>query len=270
MTPPEPTSQRVVVAQVSDIHLGSDEQHVADGLLRDLHEQDPTMTVVSGDLTMRARSHQFEAARAYLDQLPQPLIVVPGNHDIPLYDVVTRISGPFDKYRKHIHGELDPVLQVPGATVLGLNSMPRWRWKSGHLSERQGELVEQVLGGAPAGDVRILVTHHPVLPKDLSGMVNRSDIVASAASAKVDLLLAGHTHDPLVAPVILRGRVHDREALSVVAGTAISDRRRGANNSYPVITVTPQQMTVDVRQWMGRGFVTALTATFDRRLEERP
>ncbi len=261
-----------MIAQVSDIHLGQDEQAVADGLLRDVVDHAPTATVVSGDLTMRARTHQFEAARDYLDRLPQPVIVVPGNHDIPLYDVVARLSGPFDKYRKHISAELDPVLRVPGATILGLNSMPRWRWKAGHVSDRQGELVEQVLGQAPVGDVRVLVSHHPVLPKDLSGLVNRTDLVAAAARAEVDLLLAGHTHDPLVAPVILRGRKGeaDREALAVVAGTAISERRRGANNSYPVITVTPQTISVDVRQWNGAGFVTSLHAAFDRQVEQRP
>ena len=260
---------RIVIAQVSDIHLGRDEQVVADGLLADIASHSPTAVVVSGDLTMRARSHQFEAARAYLNQLPQPVVVVPGNHDIPLHDLVTRLSGPFDKYRKHISDELDPVLHVPGATILGLNSMPRWRWKAGHISGRQGELIEAVLGSAPPGDVRVLVSHHPVLPKDLSGMVNRSDVVGSAARAKVDLLLSGHTHDPLVAPVILSTTDVEREALSVVAGTAISTRRRGANNSYPVITVTSDQISVDVRQWNGKGFVTALHATFDRQLEER-
>ena len=259
----------MVIAQVSDIHLGRDEQAVADGLLADITAREPTAVVVSGDLTMRARSHQFEAARAYLDQLPQPVVVVPGNHDIPLHDLVSRFSGPFDKYRKHISDELDPVLQVPGATILGLNSMPRWRWKAGHLSGRQGELIGAVLGAAATGDVRVLVSHHPVLPKDLSGMVNRSDVVASAARARVDLLLSGHTHDPLVAPVILSSRGVQREALSVVAGTAISTRRRSANNSYPVITVTTDQINVDVRQWNGERFVTALRATFDRQVEDR-
>ena len=258
----------VVLAQVSDIHLGSDQQHVADGLLDDLRLVAPQVTVVSGDLTMRARTHQFTAARAYLDVMPQPVLVVPGNHDVPLHNLGRRLLHPFDRYQQHIHHELDPQLSVPGVTLLGLNSMPRWRWKAGHVSARQCELVETVLGAAPTQAARVLVTHHPVLPSDLSSFAGRSRLVTAAARAKVDVLLAGHTHDPLVSTVVLDHAEPQREALSVVAGTAISDRLRGSSNSYPVITVRPARIEVEVRQWDGEQFAPAMRSVFDRRFED--
>ena len=257
----------LVVAQVSDIHLGSEQRHIADGLLQDLRAVDPDVMVVSGDLTMRARSHQFAAARAYLDVLPQPVLVVPGNHDIPLINLGRRMTSPFRRYQQHISEDLDPVLHLPGATIVGLNSMPRWRWKAAHVSPRQCALVESTFAAAAPDDARIVVTHHPVLPSDLSGFVGRSDLTASLARARVDLLLAGHTHDPLVAPVVVDDGGGEHELLSVVAGTAISDRLRGTSNSYPVITIRPRRIEVQVRQWDGTGFSPSVTSTFDRSWE---
>jgi 3',5'-cyclic AMP phosphodiesterase CpdA len=258
----------LVLAQVSDIHLGREQRHVADALLKDLQETGPDVVVVSGDLTMRARSHQFAAARAYLDVLPQPVLVVPGNHDIPLHNPVRRLTSPFRHYQRHITDDLDPVLDVPGATLLGLNSMPRWRWKAAHVSPRQCALVESTFGERPAGHARVLVTHHPVLPADLSSFAGRGSLVRSVARARVDLLLAGHTHDPLVAPVVVVDGAKQHEVLSVVAGTAISDRLRGVANSYPVVTIGPRRIDVVVRQWDGEQFSPSVTTTFDRRWEQ--
>ena len=258
------------IAQVSDIHLGADVDLVAESLMTDLVAQGPTVTVVSGDLTMRARSHQFARARAYLRRLPQPVLVVPGNHDIPLFNVVRRFASPFARYQRYIAHDLDPVLEVPGAVLLGLNSMPHWRWKAGHVSERQAELVRTTLGGAPSDALRVIVTHHPVLPRELSGLVGRTGLVAAAADAGVELLLAGHTHDPQVARVELRSDAGARPALSVVAGTAVSERTRGSLNSYHLIECHPDTIVVHERQWVGDHWAEGLTVTYERHLGPRP
>jgi 3',5'-cyclic AMP phosphodiesterase CpdA len=254
-----------VIAQVSDLHFGADVSDIAESLLADLVAQRPDATVVSGDLTMRARGHQFSQAGAYLRQLPQPLLVVPGNHDIPLYNVARRFASPFERYRQLITVELDPVLHIAGATLLGLTSMPHWRWKAGHVSERQANLVRTTLGQAPDGAVRVLVTHHPVLPKELSGLIGRSSLVAAAADAGVDLLLSGHTHDPQIARVKLSSPHTSRQALSLVAGTAVSERTRGSLNCYFLVEVQPEQLLVRERQWAGDGaWVEGMSARFER------
>jgi 3',5'-cyclic AMP phosphodiesterase CpdA len=255
----------VLIAQVSDIHLGADVDDIAESLVVDLAAQRPDVTVVSGDLTMRARSEQFARARDYLDRLPHPVLVVPGNHDIPLYNVLRRFSAPFEKYQRYIDDELDPELTVPGVTILGLNSMPHWRWKAGHISDRQADLVRTALGGAPSDSLRVLVTHHPVLPRELSGLVGRSALVSACADAGVDLLLAGHTHDPQIARVRLTSRAVSRQALSLVAGTAVSQRTRGSLNCYFVVEVGTHELVVRERQWAGGGaWVEGMSAHFTR------
>ena len=258
-----------MIAQISDIHLGADVEEVAQALLVDLTEQAPTVTVVSGDLTMRARSRQFAQARAYLQRLPQPVLVVPGNHDVPLYNVARRFTSPFSRYQRYVSAELDPMLAVPGAVLLGLNSMPHWRWKAGHISSRQADLVRSALGNAPDDAVRVVVTHHPVLPHELSGLFGRKGLVAAAADAGVELLLAGHTHDPQVARVELVSATTARPALSVVAGTAVSERTRGSLNSYHLIECHHLALVVRERQWTGRDWVEGMRVEYQRHLGPR-
>jgi 3',5'-cyclic AMP phosphodiesterase CpdA len=254
----------LVIAQVSDLHFGADVSDIAESLLEDLVAQRPDATVVSGDLTMRARSHQFSQAKAYLRRLPQPLLVVPGNHDIPLYNVARRFASPFERYQQLVTTDLDPVLQLPGATLLGLTSMPHWRWKAGHVSQRQAELVRSALGQAPDDALRVLVTHHPVLPKELSGLIGRSGLVAAAADAGVDLLLSGHTHDPQIARVRLSSQRGSRQALSLVAGTAVSERTRSSLNCYFVVEVGAEELLVRERQWGDGAWVEGMSARFER------
>lgn len=252
------------LAQISDIHVGAAEPAVTRALMDDLTAQAPDATILCGDLTMRARRGQFAQALALLNRLPQPMLVVPGNHDIPLINLGDRLRRPYDKYRAGIGPDLDPMLDLPGARILGLNTMPRWRWKAGRASKRQCGLVESELGQAPPGAARILVTHHPVLPKDLSSFTGRSKLVASAARARVDLMMAGHTHDPSLAPVMLQADGMTVSALSSVTGTAVSSRRRGADNAYVMITITPTKIVAEVRTSAGRGFATELVGTYTR------
>jgi len=258
-----------VIAQVSDLHLGADVVDVAESLLADIAAAAPTVTVVSGDLTMRARREQFTQAKEYLDRLPQPVLVVPGNHDVPLYNVARRFSSPFRRYQRYVSDELDPLLVQPGLAILGLNSMPHWRWKAGHVSPRQAELVRSQLGTAPSDALRVLVTHHPVLPHELSGLFGRHELVAAAADAGVELLLAGHTHDPQAARVELRSDTVTRPALSVVAGTAVSERTRGSLNSYHLIECGRDEIVVRERQWVAGTWAEGMTITYARHLGPR-
>jgi 3',5'-cyclic AMP phosphodiesterase CpdA len=214
---------------------------------------------------MRARAEQFAVARELLQALPQPVLVVPGNHDISLTNPAERMTNPYGAYQAGISEDLDPQLDIPGARILGLNTMPRWRWKAGRVSRRQCRLVESELGAAPAGCARILVTHHPVLPKDLSSMKGRSALVTAAARAEVDLLLSGHTHDPLLSPVQVSASGTSHEALSSVAGTAISDRLRNAANSYVVLTIDDDAIHAEVRSSRGGAFEREFDGTFPRR-----
>ncbi|MEV4346377.1 metallophosphoesterase [Actinoplanes sp. NPDC049596] len=226
---------------MSDLHFGAHDDGAAAALVADVVAARPALTVVTGDHTMRARTREFRAARALLGRLPRPLLVVAGNHDLPLVSW-RRGLHPYGRYRSWITDELDPVRRIPGLTALGLQSMPRWRWKNGRLTRRQAGLAARVLGEAPAGDVRLLALHHPPFAGRLPGWrrVRRA--------GRPDLVLAGHTHVPRVLP--MDGTV------VVVAGTATSHRMRGVARSWSLIAVAPHAFGITERYLDGGGWYT--------------
>ncbi|XVV08348.1 metallophosphoesterase family protein [Actinoplanes sp. CA-131856] len=232
----------VVVAHVSDLHLGAHDPRAAAGLVADVMAARPDLTVVTGDHTMRARAREFRPARALLDRLPGPLLVVLGNHDVPLLSK-RRLLDPYGAYRSWITDQLDPVRRVPGLTALGLQSMPRWRWKNGRLTARQAGLARTVLGAAPEGDARLVALHHP--PDE--GWLPGWERVRRAG--RPDLVLAGHTHVPRVTPLY--------GCLLVVAGTATSHRVRGVPHSWSLISVSPGAFVVSERYLDDGGWYTA-------------
>jgi 3',5'-cyclic AMP phosphodiesterase CpdA len=224
-----------VIVHLSDVHFGAHRPELAESLLADVRDIGPDVVVVSGDLTQRGRTSQFAEARAFVDALPPPVLTVVGNHDVPLFDLPRRLASPTGRYRKYVTSNLDPVVQVAGLTVVGLDTMPAWRWKAGHVSSRQADLVRDVLGGVPTGVWRVLATHHPVLPADLSALVGRRRLIDACEQAGVAVLLSGHTHKASV-DVVTLGRGGDgRSALAVGAGTAVSSRTRRTANSYTTV-----------------------------------
>ena len=226
-----------VVVHMSDIHFGAHQEELAESLLADVAAQQPDLVVVSGDLTQRARPRQFEQARAFLDRLPGPVLTVVGNHDLPLVNLPRRFLSQTRRYEHYITSDLDPVVAVPGLVAVGLDTMPAWRWKAGHVSPRQTGIVRHAFGNAPADTWRILVTHHPVLPEKLSGLVGRRLLVNACAETGVAVLLSGHTHVASVTSASL-GEPGRRSALAVVSGTTISRRTRGSPNAYGVLRLS--------------------------------
>ena len=251
---------------MSDIHFGAHHEELAESLLADVTAQEPDLVVVSGDLTQRARTSQFEQARIFLDRLPRPVLTVVGNHDLPLINLPSRFFSQTRRYEHYITSDLDPVVAVPGLVAVGLDTMPAWRWKAGHVSPRQAGIVRHAFGSAPADSWRLLVTHHPVLPETLSGLVGRRLLVSSCAEAGVAVLLSGHTHVSSVTSTPL-GEPGRRSALAVVSGTTISRRTRGGPNSYGVLRLSgPMEvgatLTLELREPEGMGWSVGLRSRF--------
>ncbi|GAA3388340.1 metallophosphoesterase family protein [Cryptosporangium minutisporangium] len=253
----------LVVAHVSDLHLGAHLPGAVDDLVADVVAAAPALTVVTGDHTMRARTGQFRAVRTLLDRLPHPLLAVLGNHDVPLGPA--RAFTPYTRYRRWVEADLDPVVRIPGLTALGLQSMPRWRWKNGRVSRRQASLLVGTLGAAPTGDVRLLALHHPPFARGTAQLVGRGRLGRGVAEAGADLVLAGHTHVPdvrektLVAPDGTR-----RRAVVVIAGTATSRRHRGVGLSWSRIMVDDDEIVVDERYCGDSGWRTGRTVSCRR------
>jgi 3',5'-cyclic AMP phosphodiesterase CpdA len=253
----------VVIAHVSDMHLGAHDPAAADTLAGDVAAVRPALTVITGDLTMRARTGQFRQVRALLDRLPKPRLVVIGNHDVPLFSVA-RLASPYDRYRAWIEADLDPVVRVPGLLALGLESMPRWRWKNGRVSRRQAVAVVEILGAAPPDTVRLLALHHPPFLTGTASLVGRGELIRAVVAARVDLVLAGHTHLPAVRRVELAGDGATHQVVEVIAGTATSLRTRGVGRSWCVIRVDDASILVEERHQNGLGWRAGATVRYPR------
>jgi 3',5'-cyclic AMP phosphodiesterase CpdA len=243
----------MLIAHLSDLHVGAYLPAVADSLVADVAAAAPALTVVTGDLTMRARRTEFETVRALLDRLPRPLLVVLGNHDVPLFSP-SRIWAPYARYRRRITLDLDPVVDLPGARALGLQSMPRWRWKSGRVSRRQASLVRAGWDDQDSSGVRLIALHHPVSPRGSARIIGRERLLRAAAEAQVDLVLAGHTHVPAVRRLDLPTGGLPWPLLEVVAGTGTSTRVRDDGRSWTLIQVEHEAIRVQEREQVGLGW----------------
>lgn len=241
------------LVQLSDLHFGRTDPALLEPLLGAIDAIRPDVVVVSGDLTQRARSAEFREARAFLDRLPAPCIVVPGNHDVPLYRVWERFLSPLGKYRRHITDDLSPSLVDAEIAVLGINTARSLTFKNGRINEEQMAAIRTCFAALPATVTKIVVTHHPF---DLPDSPGADDIVGRAgvamrvfASCGVDLLLAGHFHTTQSGETSGRHPLAGYSALVVQAGTATSTRGRGESNSFNVVKVDRTDIAVEPWIW---------------------
>lgn len=258
-----------ILAHLSDLHFGRTDPAVLEPLARTLHALAPHLVVVSGDLTQRARAAQFREARAWLDTLPRPQLVVPGNHDVPLYNVFMRFLAPLANYRRIVSGDLEPAYVDEELAVVGVNTARSLVFKGGRINERQVAAVRERLCHLPAGITRIVVTHHPFDVPEESGevhqIVGRARMALSRlADCGADVLLAGHLHEVHVGHTAERYRFEGLSALVVQAGTATSSRTRESPNSFNVLRIVPRHIDVESHAWDGAGFALAATQSFDR------
>lgn len=249
-----------LLAHISDLHFGTEQAPIAAGLIEDLHAVKPHLVVVSGDLTQRARAAQFRAARDYLKLLPAPQLIVPGNHDVPLYDVTRRFLAPLSRYRKLITPDLAPWFEDDEMAVLGINTARSFTWKSGRISHEQIKGMRGRLENVGRTKFKVVVTHHPFIPPP--GEEGASvDLVGRAGVALrvidhhcVDLLLAGHLHLGYTGDIRAYYPATKRSIVVAQAGTAISRRVRHEPNAYNLISLDGETLRIEVRVWEQQRF----------------
>lgn len=258
------------LVHLSDLHFGRVDEQLLAPLRATIEAIGPDLVVVSGDLTQRALSVEFEAARAYLDSLPGPQIIVPGNHDISLYNLVRRFLQPLTRYKRHITSDLAPTYVDDEIAVLGINTARSLTFKDGRVNHEQVASMRAAFAGIDPALTRIVVTHHPF---DLPEAVDRSEVVDRAPMAMqafaeegVDLLLAGHLHLSHAGNTAERYQIRGFAALVVQAGTATSTRGRGEVNGFNVIRIHHGCIEVDRYGWddTARQFARLKTETFLR------
>jgi 3',5'-cyclic AMP phosphodiesterase CpdA len=237
------------IVHLSDLHFGRVDAAVLEPLRERVRQIDPHVVVVSGDLTQRAKIGQFREAKAFLDTLPRPQVVVPGNHDVPLYNVFLRMFSPLGKYKRVIGPDVEPSFIDDEVAVVGVNTARSMVWKDGSINSAQVEHVRAKLCPLPDRMVKIVVTHHPFdVPEDH----NEAEIVDKAkramkafAECGADVLLSGHLHRSRTAHSADRYKIPGHSALIVQAGTATSTRARGEPNTFNALHVTADDITVE-------------------------
>ena len=254
------TPSRVIV-HLSDLHFGRADH----GIVRALHDavwaMEPDLVAISGDLTQRARRWQFRQARVFIDGLPWPHLIVPGNHDVPLFNVVARVLNPLGGYSRFVTGDLAPTLTDEVVWVTGINTTRRAAWKSGRVDAATLRRVEASLRGVPNSTVKIVVAHHPFDARDGTGA---TPSLHTLTAAGVDVFLTGHLHASYAGHTAQRYRTGGRSAVVVEASTATSTRLRQEPNGFNVLRVAPGSIHVETRTWNGRTFVSRDVQAFSR------
>lgn len=263
-----------IIAHLSDLHFGTEDVTIAEAVRRDVAAARPDLVVVSGDLTQRARRSQFLAAADYLETLPVPQLIIPGNHDIPLYNVWRRFRHPLTHYRECITPDLNPVYRDAGMLVMGLNTARSATWKNGRISMHQIKLMEDTLRTAGPEVFTVIVTHHPFVPPPGDAGAGIA-LVGRAARALeiidrggVDLLLAGHLHTGYTGDVRTWYPATSRSVIAAQAGTAFSRRLRRSPNSWTLITLHPGHIAIAFRAWNGTQFHSTAAIAFSRKGNE--
>jgi 3',5'-cyclic AMP phosphodiesterase CpdA len=257
----------VRIAHLSDIHFGGELREATFAALQAVADYAPTLVAVTGDLTLNGLPREFRAVQAWLAQLQPPLVVTPGNHDTPYWNLLLRALVPFDRYRRYVgpadHGGFD----APGVSVRSLNSargaQPRLNWSKGAMA--LGKLKRIAWGDG----VRVFACHHPLvdLPgAPVTGGVRRGALAARLLSqAGAELVLTGHVHVPFALPL---GPVADG-CYAIGAGT-LSQRTRGAPPSFTTIDIADAAFEVTVRAWTGDRFQPEEVWLLPRRARRGP
>ena len=255
------------IAHLSDLHFGRHDPILAEALVAQLQAAPPDLTVISGDLTQRARRRQFAAAHAFLSRLPQPLLTVPGNHDVPLYDVTRRFLRPLARYRRYVCRNTEPAYADEKIAVLGINTARSATFSNGRISYAQADAIRAHFLRLPADRMRILVAHHPLMAPpavpDLKIVGRTAMALEAIGEAGVHLVLSGHYHHPFTADLASVHTAMRRSVLIVEAGTAISLRLRDEPNSYNLIELTGARLRCTVRAWDGATFADAESVAYD-------
>lgn len=251
------------IAHISDLHFGRELPEVVEALVSELNSARPDLVAISGDLTQRARTSEFKAARAFADRLTPPQLIVPGNHDVPA-NPLTRFVTPWTQWKRWFSSELEPVIRGEHYCAVGVNSARRLGfyldWSRGRINLEQLERAETIFRGCAKG-LHIVVAHHPFLLTEASAhrhTISRGKLaLPRLLRADVDLILGGHVH--LAFSGVVEGIVVAQ------TGTTLSSRLKGEPNSYNRIRADDELIEIDNMIWEKTHFSCLDTRRFRKR-----
>src|ERR1700756_779374 len=165
------------IVHLSDLHFGAHDERLVQAVEAQVDELTPDLVVISGDFTQRARTEQFRDACEFLGRLRErgvDVLGVPGNHDVPLYDVLRRFLSPLARYRRFIDESLCPFVELPGLAVLGINTARSLTFKDGRINKDQVAFIRETFARTPSEAFRVLVTHHPLFALEVGAEPGRA------------------------------------------------------------------------------------------------
>jgi 3',5'-cyclic AMP phosphodiesterase CpdA len=245
------------IFHVSDVHFGPPHRpRLAEGVLEFIDRHRPDLVVVSGDLTQRAKPEQFRQARAFVDRIPVPTLVVPGNHDVPMYRVWERVFAPFGTYRREFAAELEPIYRDDEMLVVGINTAFNWTIKDGRIKLARLLEVGELFSSVPETVLKVVVAHHHLIPPPNFGsqgvLGNAYEAIDLFSSVGVDLILSGHLHQAYIGSseeFYPKGRP---PVVILHSGTTTSSRGRGGEkekNTCNWIRVDGESLVVSHFAW---------------------
>ncbi|MHB0949154.1 MAG: metallophosphoesterase family protein [Gemmatimonadaceae bacterium] len=253
------------ILHVSDLHFGAPAVPAHyESIEALIQERRYDVVAVSGDVSQRARAGEFQRARVFLKQAEQVsrTIVVPGNHDVAWWHAPLGFgdeSRLLRKYRAYVSDDPEPILRIPGATLVGVNtahgvSRQTFHWNPrqwsiiGTVRRSQLERMAKAFSTVPAGDARVVVMHHNPVKGELSqrhGLMNTKKVLGAFAELGVDLVLCGHDHQEAVHFV-----EHTKKGTIISTAGTVSNRQRGGRpSSLNTINITPEQIAVTSLVW---------------------
>jgi 3',5'-cyclic AMP phosphodiesterase CpdA len=235
-------TRALTLFHVSDLHFGAEDRAALDWFANAVADVRPDAVICTGDLTMRARHREFAAAAAWLGALAAPVMVEPGNHDLPYFNLIERFTAPFARYQA-LRRAVNRDLVLDGAAIVALPTVAsaQWRlnWSKGNVGS--GDLAHALAGlaGAAAAGIRIVACHHPLVEADTVGTASTrggKQALAALARAGADVVLSGHVHDAFDLTVEAGGR-----PIRLVGAGTLSQRVRSTRPSYNRLDYAPGQ-----------------------------
>lgn len=257
------------ILHLSDPHFGAADLVAAETFLGQAAVLAPDLTILSGDLTMRVRRREITAAKAFVERLPRPHLVIPGNHDIPLlHHPIERFLHPFRRYQQAFGAELEPELITSGVHVVSLNSSRAFGlyadWSEGRLSKHQLIRMQEKFQQGPPDHFRVLVLHHPLLKLQIAGRAvvkPLKQLMQALETARVDLVMCGHFHRSQIHSA---GLTNQWKTLISQAPTVCSTRLQGEPQGFHEFLLLPGRIETIHHAYRGKNFVAAGHSTFCR------
>lgn len=242
------------ILHASDLHFGKANPQMVESFYHEIERQNPDLVILSGDFTQVGSVSEFKQAAEFIARITAPVFTVPGNHDIPRFDLMQRFFDPMKNYRERIAPLQDTVHEDDASYIVGINTarpvLPHWNWANGMVSQDQIQFVHSQFRYAPVEKARILVCHHPLLT--LTGapidtiVWGSTDLLQVLEMNTVDVVLTGHIHHAAVL-----AHEDKKGPVMVGASSATSTRLRSQTNGYNLIRVEKDAIEIDLIHWSG-------------------